>query len=166
MNYQSRRSGFTPIRLELLLQQVVQDTYKIGGALTEPSVCTDCGAIFHNGYWQWLPAPSHAQPTRCPACHRIRDHFPAGYVSLDGDYFGMHEQEILQFVRHRADREKPWYPLQRIMSIEKMEHGTLVTTTDLHLARNIGETLHLTYQGELEFHYNSEDNLLRVIWSR
>jgi NMD protein affecting ribosome stability and mRNA decay len=166
MNYQSQRSGFIPIRPDQLLSQVAHDSYKLTGTLSEPSICTDCEAIFHNGYWQWLPAPLHAQRIRCPACNRIRDNFPAGYVSLEGAFFNRHEQEILNFVRYRADREKPWYPQQRIMSVEKREQGTLVTTTDLHLAHSIGQTLHQTYQGELEFHYNPQDNLLRVIWSR
>jgi hypothetical protein len=40
-----------------------------------------------------------------------------------------------------------------------------VTTTDIHLARGMGEALHHAYQGELEYHYNPEQNLLRVIWT-
>ena len=52
------------------------------------------------------------------------------------------------------------------MDIEKTEHGTSITTTDIHLARGIGEALHHAYQGELEFHYNPEQNLLRVNWRR
>ena len=96
----------------------------------------------------------------------MRDHFPAGYVSLAGEYFTKHEQEILQLIRHREAQEKAGHPLQRIMAIEKTKHDTLVTTTDIHLARGIGEALHHAYQGELEFHYNSDQNLMRVSWSR
>jgi hypothetical protein len=95
-----------------------------------------------------------------------RDHFPAGYVSLAGEFFATHEQEILHLIQHREVQEKAEHPLQRIMAIEKTEHGTVVTTTDIHLARGIGEALHHAYQGELEFHHNPEQNLLRVNWSR
>ena len=42
----------------------------------------------------------------------------------------------------------------------------MVTTTDIHLARGIGEALEHAYQGELEFHYNEGENLLRVHWAR
>lgn len=56
--------------------------------------------------------------------------------------------------------------MQRIIAIEKNQQGTLVTTTDIHLARGIGEALHHAYQGELEFHYNPDRNLLRASWSR
>jgi hypothetical protein len=51
------------------------------------------------------------------------------------------------------------------MDIEKTAHGTLVTTTDIHLARGIGDALHHAYRGDLEYHYNPEQNLLRVTWS-
>jgi hypothetical protein len=44
------------------------------------------------------------------------------------------------------------------MAIEKTKDGTLVTTTDIHLARGIGDALHHAYRGELEFHYNPEQN--------
>jgi hypothetical protein len=42
----------------------------------------------------------------------------------------------------------------------------MVTTTDPHLARRIGEALHDAYKGTLDYQYNKEDNLLRVTWSR
>ena len=163
---QSQPTGFHPIRRDRLLQDAVHDTYKTKGKLSEPTVCPDCGAVFHAGRWQWLDKPKDAHQTNCPACHRVHDHFPAGYVSLAGDFFAAHEQEILQLIRHHEAQEKANHPLQRIMAIEKTEHGTLVTTTDIHLARGIGDALHHAYHGELEFHYNPEQSLLRVSWSR
>lgn len=162
----TQHSGFYAIGHEQLLQHATEDNYRIVGRLPEPAVCTTCEAVFYDGQWQWLPAPSHAYRVCCPACNRTRDHYPAGYVSLSGEYFAGHEQEIMHLVQHQAAHEKPWHPLQRIMSVEKIGNGTLITTTDLHLARGIGERLHHAHQGELEFHYNPEENLLRVIWSR
>jgi len=50
------------------------------------------------------------------------------------------------------------------MAVDEQDDSVLVTTTDIHLARGIGEALHHAYQGELEFHYNPEENLLRVHW--
>lgn len=159
-------AGFHPIRHDRLLQEAVHDTYQTKGKLAEPTVCPDCGAVFHAGRWQWLEKPKNAHQASCPACHRVRDKFPAGYVSLSGKFLAAHEPEILQLIRHREAQEKTDHPLQRIMDIEKTEHGSLITTTDIHLARGIGEALHHAYQGELEFHYNPEQNLLRVNWSR
>ena len=166
MTKQSQPAGFHPIRRDRLLQEAEHDTYKTKGKLPEPTVCPGCGAVFHAGRWQWLAKPKDAHQACCPACHRVHDRFPAGYVSLAGDFLAAHETEILQLIRHHETREKAEHPLQRIMAIEKTAHGTLVTTTDIHLARGIGDALHHAYQGELEFHYNPEQSLLRVNWSR
>ena len=81
MTHQSRPAGFQPVRRDRLLQEAVHDSYKNKGKLSEPTLCTECGAVFHAGRWQWLPKPQKAAQTCCPACHRIRDGFPAGYVS-------------------------------------------------------------------------------------
>ncbi|MBI5430353.1 MAG: ATPase [Nitrosomonadales bacterium] len=158
--------GFHSIRRDRLLQETVHDSYKIKGKLHEPTCCPDCGAVFHGGRWQWLDKPKDAHQATCPACHRVRDDFPAGYVSVSGEFFAAHDQEILSLIRHRETQEKAEHPLQRIMDIKKNGHGMQVTTTDIHLARGIGEALHHAYQGGLEFHYNPEQNLLRVSWSR
>ena len=166
MTHQSRPAGFQPIRRDRLLQEAVHDSYKNKGKLSELTLCTECGAVVHGGRWQWLPKPVKAQQTCCPACHRIRDGFPAGYVTITGDFIGGHEQEILQLIHNHAEREKKEHPMQRIMAIDKTKVSTVVTTTDIHLARGIGDALHHAYQGELEFHYNSGENLLRVNWSR
>ncbi len=157
---------FHPIRLDHPLMETVADSYKTKGKLPEPTVCPDCGAVFHAGHWQWLEKPKDAHQANCPACHRIRDNFPSGYVSLTGDFFAAHEAEILQLIRNHEAQEKAGHPLQRIMAIEKTGQGTQVTTTDIHLARGIGDALHHAYHGELELHYNQEDKLLRVNWSR
>jgi NMD protein affecting ribosome stability and mRNA decay len=166
MANQTHAEGFHPIRRDRLPLETVMDSYKAKGKLSEPAVCQDCGAVFQTGRWQWLAKPKDAHQTTCPACHRARDHFPAGYVTIDGEFFIKHEQEIMQLIQHREAQEKAEHPLQRIMAIEKTKQGTLVTTTDIHLARGIGEALHHAYQGELEFHYNPDQNLLRVNWIR
>jgi hypothetical protein len=69
-------------------------------------------------------------------------------------------------IRHHETKEKAEHPLQRIMAIVDSADGIVVTTTDTHLARDIAQALHHAYKGELEFHYNKEENLLRATWSR
>jgi NMD protein affecting ribosome stability and mRNA decay len=122
--------------------------------------------VFHGGGWQWMDAPAGAQEVVCPACMRIRDEFPAGFLALSGDFLAEHEEEIRQLISNHEDKEKSQYPLQRIMDIEDTADGLMVTTTDMHLARGIGEALHKAYQGELEYRYNPGQALLRVSWSR
>lgn len=166
MNARTAAPGFQSIRRDQLRQERVHDTYKLRHKLTEPSVCPDCGAVFHAGRWQWGSRPSGAAEVLCAACHRIRDHFPAGFVHVGGQFFRDHRDELLTLIRHHEQRAKEQHPLARIMAIEPEEGGVLVTTTDIHLARELGEALHHASQGELEFHYNPAENLLRVYWQR
>ena len=158
--------GFKLIRRDQLMQETVHDSYQSKGKPSEPARCPDCGAVFHDGRWQWKDAPAGAHETLCPACMRIRDKFPAGFLSLSGDFLAAHEAEIRQLISNHEDREKAEHPLQRVMDIDETPDGFMVTTTDMHLARGIGEALHHAYQGKLEFHYNPDQNLLRVSWAR
>jgi NMD protein affecting ribosome stability and mRNA decay len=158
--------GRQPVYRSKLFQEHVHDSYKAKGKLHEPTVCPECGAVFSKGRWQWLPKPGMAHEEPCPACHRVRDHFPAGYVKLDGEFLGGHRTELVNLVRHVEQREKSEHPLQRIMDISDEGGGLMVTTTDIHLAHGIGEAVHHAYGGRLESHYNREENLLRVNWLR
>lgn len=160
------REGFHPVRRDRLLQELVHDSYKSKHKLPEPTRCPGCGATYHKGRWTWDPAPAGAHEERCPACHRVDDEFPAGYVSLAGEYLAAHRDDIIHLVRAREAREKAEHPLERIMAIADADDGILVTTTDTHLARAIAEALHDAYKGELEYHYNKQENLLRARWSR
>ncbi len=157
--------GFHPIRHDRLIQEQVHDAYKIKGKLHEPTVCPECGAVFHEGRWQWIEPPAGAHRHSCPACLRMHDHYPAGYLTLEGSFFKSHHDEVMHLVQNEEKREREEHPLKRIMETEEQDGRTVVTTTDIHLARLIGEALHHAYQGELEFHYNPEQNLLRVNWT-
>lgn len=166
MNSKIMPQGFHPVRRDRLLQEQTQDAYKLKGKLTEPTVCAQCGAVFREGRWVWSAAPKGAHHGTCPACHRVNDAYPAGFVSLGGPFFAFHRDEIMRLVRHEAEREKQEHPLKRIMAIEEQNDAVLITTTDIHLARGIGDAVHHAYQGELEFHYKPDENLLRVHWAR
>ena len=159
-------TGFNKTRSEHLLQEHVHDAYKSKGKLPEPTVCPQCGAVFHAGRWQWLQAPAGAHQETCPACHRIHDDYPSGFLVLQGEFFHDHRDEIMHLVHNTEKRERTEHPLKRIMAVdETKDGGTLISTTDPHLARGIGEALHHAYQGKLSFHYNQEENLLRVTWT-
>lgn len=132
--------------------------------IPEPAVCSDCGAVYHQGHWQWITSPAHAIQTRCPACRRIAEHMPAGYVSIEGAFAQGHRNELVNLARHQEALDKAEHPLQRIISIEDQDGTLLVTTTDVHLARDIGNALHEAYQGNLSFYYNNNEYLLRVHW--
>ncbi len=160
------RGGFRGVRREQLLQGMEHDAYKAAEKLPEPSVCRECGAVFQRGRWSWGAAAADAHPALCPACRRIREHQPAGFVRLTGEFFDAHRDEVLKRVRNCEAAEKRDHPLQRLMALEDDGAGLLVTTTDAHLARRIGDSLHDAYKGELDYRYNKDENLLRVTWRR
>jgi NMD protein affecting ribosome stability and mRNA decay len=149
-----------------LIQEHDHDTYKSKRKLPEPTVCPECKAVFHQGRWTWAPRPPDAHETLCPACHRVHDRYPAGYVTLSGGFLRDHSEELLGLVRHVEAREKAEHPLKRIMDIVEEHGGTVITTTDIHLARSIGDALVHAYEGKLDYRYAEESNILHVTWER
>lgn len=166
MNAPLSKGEFRPVRRDQLRQERVHDTYKLQHKLPEPAACPECGVVYHGGRWQWGTMPAGAHAVVCPACHRIRDRFPAGYVDVGGAFFAARRDELMALLHSHEAKEKAEHPLARIMAVEDTADGVLVTTTDIHLARDLGEALHHAYQGELEFHYNDAENRLRVHWRR
>jgi hypothetical protein len=159
--------GFRRVeRHDRLVQERRHDTYRSSGKLPEPTRCPDCDAEYREGRWQWGSSEGPAHMERCPACHRIHDRFPAGYVVIAGEFLAAHRDEILSLIRNVESRAKAEHALERIMDCEDTGEGLLVTTTDPHLARGIGDALAHAYRGELEYHYNDGDRLLRVHWTR
>lgn len=149
-----------------LIQEHNHDAYKASHKLKEPTLCPDCGAVFHRGRWQWAEPPQAAHQMRCPACARIHDHYPAGYINLRGDFLHQHLNEIVNLVHNIESREKAEHPMKRVMSIQEEDGGMLITTTELHLARTIGEEIHHAYQGELDYKYTDESNIIHIAWQR
>jgi len=149
-----------------LQREYVHDTYKSRGKLPEPTVCPRCGAVFHKGRWTWAPQPAQAHEEICPACHRIEDKYPAGILHLSGPFLKKHREEVLNAVHHQEKEAKTDHPLCRIIGIEESEEGIVITTTDMHLPRRIGEALWHAYHGELKLHYAEDARLIRMIWKR
>ena len=153
-------------RQDRLIHERVHDPYKSTRKLPDPTACPQCDAVFHQGRWTWLTGLKATHEELCPACQRIRDKYPAGFLSIGGAFLDQHKQEIVNLVRHEEKTETTEHPLHRIMQIEEQADGLLITTTDIHLPRRIGEALHRAYQGEIDFHYVEEGSSLRVQWRR
>lgn len=143
-----------------------EDPYRATRKPPEPTVCPSCQAVFAEGRWTWDRIPDDAHEQQCPACQRINDEFPAGYVMVKGEFIKDHRDEIVALITAKEERAKAEHPLQRIMAIEDVREGLQVTTTDSHLARGIGEALHDAYKGDLKLRYSRDENLLRATWKR
>lgn len=155
-----------PLRGRGVIVEREHDAYRERLKPAEPAACPHCRAVFLEGRWQWTEVPQGAFEHLCPACRRIRDHFPAGFVALDGDFFRQHRDEVMQRVQRFAAHERSEHPLERLMSTDERDGHVLLTTTGTHLARGIGEALHQAFKGELRFNHERGQALLRVHWRR
>ena len=153
-------------RRDRLLRELDHDPYHSKLKLKEPSVCGECGAVFHKGRWSWGGAPEGAHEILGPACQRIKDRVPAAFLTLRGEFFAAHSEEIGNLIQNYIERESAEHPLKRLMASEDQDDGIAFSFTDAHLARGIGEALHNAYEGELDYEYTKEDIMLRVTWSR
>jgi NMD protein affecting ribosome stability and mRNA decay len=155
-------------RIDHVLDSMEKDVYGLKGKLSEPTACVDCGAVYRKGRWTWSGASDaeHAKQAKCPACRRIADDYPAGIVTLSGDFAREHLEEIRGLVHNLEEREKSEHPLKRIMAIARDGDAVVVTTTNARLARGIGEALQHAYRGELDYRFTETENVLRVDWRR
>lgn len=165
--FSKRYIGEDTRRRDLLTPEREHDPYKARAKSAGPSACPQCGACFDAGRWFWPkePPPDAARET-CPACHRINDRFPAGEILIGGDFAMAHREEIVNLVRNCEKREAAEHPMSRIMAMSEEENEILITTTDIHLPRVIGNALERAYNEQAAFTYAPEQHFVRVKWAR
>ncbi|MCB1775550.1 MAG: ATPase [Gammaproteobacteria bacterium] len=154
------------MRGDHLLEELVHDPYHSKSKLRAPAVCGECHAVFVRGRWQWGEVPDGAEATTCPACARIRDKVAAGFVSLGGEFFREHHDEIMHLVDHRVAHENAEHPLKRLMGTETLGDRLVLSFTDPHLAAGVGHALHAAYKGDLAIDYQKGEYMVRVTWER
>jgi hypothetical protein len=143
-----------------------KDPYAPTGKLPEPARCPKCGLRYRQGRWVKSRGTAQATPVLCPACRRVRDRYPAGIVTLAGDYVRTRREEIEKLIRNVERREQRGHPLKRVMAIRPSRGRLEVTTTDAKLARAIGVALRRAHRGELDYVWSAVENVMRVSWSR
>lgn len=155
----------TETRKDRLLHERVHDPYKLSGKPLEPSVCPVCRAVFKHGRWQWSEFwPQDAHQETCQACQRIRDHYPAGFLTLSGAFLKTHREGLFNLVRHQELCERTRHPLHRILSVEERPNQIVVTTTDIHLPKRLARAIQSAYKGRLTLHYDQGGCFVRANW--
>jgi hypothetical protein len=142
----------------------ILDPYQLRQKLSDPTVCPQCGAVYHNGRWQWAPRLENASEVTCPACRRINDKFPAGIVTFHGKFERQQTEEIVQLARHQEEAEKDKHPLNRIISVDEEASGIVIRTTDIHLPHRIGEAAKRAFHGALNEHFDEGGYFVRIDW--
>jgi hypothetical protein len=154
-------------RLDRMIQDDTHDPYFVRGKYPDPSVCTKCNVVFHDGLFEWLETtPPNAQKMTCPACRRIDDDYEGGHVLLEGKFLSDHRADVENIVRNAEQSEKRLRPLERIIGVIEKEDRIEVKTTYEHLARRIGEAVNSAYKGELKVQYLEGEKFVRVYWRR
>lgn len=143
-----------------------KDPYRLTEKPPGGATCKRCGAMVREGRWTWSEAAKGGVIMTCPACRRMEDDYPAGYLALEGPFFGENRKEIMNLVRNVAEAEKNKRPLERVMAIRRDGETTLITTTGVHIARRLGHSLKRSYQGDLQVNYKDGEKRVRVSWFR
>jgi hypothetical protein len=93
-------------------------------------------------------------------------HSKKGLVTIKGPFKDTRQEQIIGIVKNTEEKEKKEHPLSRIMAIESQPDGLVISTTDTHLPRRIGEELKHACHGEMELYYDQDEQFVRVIWTR
>jgi NMD protein affecting ribosome stability and mRNA decay len=142
----------------------ILDPYQRQQKLNDHTVCPQCGAVYLHGRWQSARKPKAGHEALCPACRRVNDKLPAGIVKLHGALGRNQIDEIVSLARHQEAAEKGEHPLNRIISIDENADGIVISTTDTHLPRRIGEAVKRAFHGTLDEHFDEGGYFVRVTW--
>lgn len=139
----------------------------------EMSLCTGCGAVYHDKRWykrQDLPAALAGRPNSasvlCPGCQKSKDNYPEGYLTIEGSFASRHGEEILGLIRNKEDRQLYINPLEQIIEVLRYDDRIEVRTTTGKLAQRLGRVLQKSYSGQISYKWSEDTRLARVVWRR
>jgi NMD protein affecting ribosome stability and mRNA decay len=140
----------------------------------EAAICTQCQALYQGKRWFFdakfygrLAGTAQGREVVCPACRKINDRYAEGFLTLSGEFFTRHQEEIVKLLTKEAERVSKRSVMDRIIRMEPAGEGKLVveTTTD-KLAQHLGRAVYKAYKGDLNFRWGEVDRFVRVYWSR
>jgi len=153
--------------------QNYNDPYIPDTHLAAGTRCSECGAIYHNQHWTLDEAVvsrlsiDREQPTVvCPACRKAHDRDPGGILTISGQFWSAHRDEIVHLIQNEEKRAMAANPLERLIDIVSEEGNLVVHTTNEKLAQRLGRALHRAYDGSVEYKWSADNKLARVTWIR
>lgn len=136
--------------------------------------CTDCGAIYYRRRWTLTPPEEVRMQVEsmaglsfslCPACLKIRDHYPSGELRVVG--VGAEEkEEVLRLLENREGKAREKNPLERIMAVQSEGPVWKIDTTTEKLAQHLGRSLKKARGGRVTYKWSHNNKFVRVIWER
>jgi hypothetical protein len=140
----------------------------------EASLCTNCQAIYQNKRWFFddklagkLAGTDKVKEVICPTCRKIKDHYSEGVLTLSGEFFKEHKDEIITLLKNEAERVAGRSVDDRIITMtEEGKDRLVIETTTEKLAQHLGRAVYRAYKGELEFRWSEVNKFVRVYWSR
>ena len=139
----------------------------------EPLVCRACGAVYEKR--RWIAASKRRAPlaagagreTLCPACEMKEKGQFRGTLTVGGNFFNEHRDEIETLLRAEEERAIVDNPTGRILEWDRSATGVLTLSTSTeHLAQRLGRALHKAYAGDVTYDFSHENKLARVTWTR
>jgi len=140
----------------------------------EASVCTACQAVYQEKRWFFdeklykkLAGTGKAREVTCPTCRKIKDRYYEGVLTLSGEFFEQHREEILTLLKNEAARVAGRSVADRIMTMTAEGKDKLVVeTTTEKLAQHLGRAVYKAYKGDLDFRWSEMRKFVRVNWTR
>ncbi|HEU4343978.1 MAG TPA: BCAM0308 family protein [Candidatus Binatia bacterium] len=132
--------------------------------------CTGCGAFYVRRHWTLIPpsgfsSPVHAHPIYCPACTKLRDHYPGGELQLLGVQAG-ERGEIVRILRNEEERAREKNPLERIMRLQEAKGNWKIDTTTEKLAQRLGRSVKKARGGKIAYKWGHNNKFVRAVWEK
>ena len=149
---------------------VERDAYLPRISPEEVIQCRGCGAFYARRRWT-LTRPNgfktavNAHPVFCPACRRIREHFPSGELRLLG-IEPVDKREFVRILRNEEERAREKNPLERIMRLEEANGNWKLETTTEKLAQRLGRSIKKARGGKIAYKWGHNNKFVRVIWEK
>ena len=88
-------------------------------------------------------------------------------LRLSGDFFEQNRYEIMSLVFRFVEQQKTEHPMKCILGIEDANNdGVLITFTDIHLLRGVGEAIKHAHKGEFTIQSSESTDVIHATWVR